>query len=81
MGIKLSEHQRRAMFLAAGTIDAGSTEDNDLHIGKRTWHALKKKGVVECVPEDDDQMRWRLTPYGWRKLKEIHTKRKRDAAV
>ena len=76
MAIKLSEHQRKAMFLVAGTLGQRNTKRNT-HIGKRTWHALEKKGVVERS-SNNGHLHWRLTPYGWKKLKEIHAERKRD---
>ncbi len=80
MPIKLSEHQRKAMFIVAGTSGVQRKTKRCAHIGKRTWHALEKKGVVERSPSNDGYMHWRLTPYGWKKLKEIHAERKRDVA-
>lgn len=78
MGIKLSEHQRKAMFLVAGTFGGQRNNKRNTHIGKRTWHALEKKGVVQRSPSNDGYIHWMLTPYGWKKLKEIHAERKRD---
>ena len=78
MAIKLSEHQRKAMFLVAGTLAGQRNTKRNAHIGKRTWHALEKKGVVERSPSSDGHIHWRLTPYGWKKLKEIHAERKQD---
>lgn len=77
MGIKLSAHQQNALFLIAGKTAQSTNSGRSRHIGKRTWHALEKKGVVERSPSADGYLHWRLTAYGWTKLKEIHEKRKR----
>lgn len=78
MGIKLSSHQQNALFLIAGKTGQSTNSGRSKHIGKRTWHALEKKGVVERSPSSDGHIHWRLTPYGWKKLKEIHAERKQD---
>ena len=71
MGIKLSAHQQNALFLIAGKSNTSKGRQRSTHIGKRTWYALEKKGVVERSPSMDGFLNWTLTPYGWTKLKEI----------
>ena len=67
--LKISLRQRLALHVAssAAASDALEAGTGGVHIGKRTWEALQKKGLVTQKPETGE--RWHLTHKGWNILK------------
>ena len=75
VALKISNKQRCALFLASncGAYDSSLAGNSGTHIGKRTWEALRKKGLVTKQHHQDN--RWHLTPRGWRVLQQENAAR------
>jgi|TARA_R110002110_G_scaffold356856_1_gene566387 hypothetical protein len=76
VALKISNKQRSALFLASncGAYDSSLAGRGGTHIGKRTWEALRKKGLVTKRHHKDS--RWHLTPLGWRVLQQENAARR-----